>query len=51
MNCLIAGLGSDIAKELRIRLERDGWDVDGSFGRELKLPHKPWDLLILAQGK
>jgi len=51
MKCLIAGLGSDIARQLRTRLERDGWEVDGAFGKDLMLPHKEWDLLILAQGK
>jgi len=50
MQCLIAGAGSEIAQQLSWRLERDGWEVDGLPGHDLKVPQKPWDLLILAQG-
>ena len=50
MKCLIAGTGSDIAKELANRLKDDGWEVGGLPGRHLSVPEDPWDLLILAQG-
>ena len=51
MRCLIAGSGSEIARELHIRLLNDGWDVDGVSGRSMQTPKGDWDLLILAHGQ
>ncbi len=51
MRCLIAGNGSDIAKELTIRLRLDGWEVEGVSGRSMITPGGNWDLLILAHGQ
>ena len=41
--CLIVGAGSDIAKELRTRLERDGWRVTTDMSAR-------WDLAIFSRG-
>ena len=41
--CLIVGSGSDIARELRIRLDRDGWEVTSDMSAK-------WDLAIFARG-
>jgi NAD(P)-dependent dehydrogenase (short-subunit alcohol dehydrogenase family) len=51
MRCLIAGTGSEIARELHTRLLIDGWEVDGASGHSMKLPGGAWDLLILAHGQ
>lgn len=48
---LVIGSGSDIAKELIARLDRDGWSVTGVAGRSWSLPMTSWDLLILAHGQ
>lgn len=50
MKCLIAGSGSDIARELTNNLRRDGWEVIGASGRSRLVPDESWDLLILAHG-
>ena len=50
MKCIVAGSGSDIAKELSSRLIADGWDVSGTPGREIPIPLEPWDVMIIAQG-
>jgi NAD(P)-dependent dehydrogenase (short-subunit alcohol dehydrogenase family) len=50
-SCLIVGTGSDIARELAIRLKRDEWTVTGVPARTWSLPVVPWDLLILAHGQ
>ena len=51
MRCLIAGSGSEIARELHTRLLLDGWEVDAVSGRSLLVPQGNWDLLILAHGQ
>lgn len=51
MRCLIAGTGSDIARELHVRLLLDGWEVDGTSGHSMRTPAGEWDLLILAHGQ
>ncbi len=51
MRCLIAGSGSEIAAELKTRLELDGWEVAAVSGRSLVVPLGRWDLLILAHGQ
>ncbi len=51
MRCLICGSGSEIAAELKTRLERDGWDVAAAPGRRIGVPLGKWDLLILAHGQ
>lgn len=51
MRCLICGSGSEIAVELKARLEQDGWEVAGSLGRSMEVPGGRWDLLILAHGQ
>ena len=51
MRCLIAGSGSEIARELHARLLVDGWEVDAVSGRSLTVPKGNWDLLILAHGQ
>ena len=51
MRALICGSGSEIATELKARLERDGWEVAVTPGRSLIVPPGPWDLLLLAHGQ
>ena len=51
MRCLIAGSGSEIARQIHVRLLQDGWEVDGSTGRSMRAPGGQWDLMILAQGQ
>jgi NAD(P)-dependent dehydrogenase (short-subunit alcohol dehydrogenase family) len=51
MRCLIAGTGSDIAREIHTRLLLDGWEVAGTSGRSMMTPKGNWDLLILAHGQ
>lgn len=48
---LVIGSGSDIARELSARLDRDGWSVTSVAGRSWSIPVVLWDLLILAQGQ
>ncbi len=48
---LICGSGSEIATELKARLEQDGWGVSGVLGHSMTVPGGRWDLLILAQGQ
>lgn len=50
MKCLIAGSGSDIARELTKNLTRDGWEVVGVSGHSLIVPAVNWDVMILAHG-
>lgn len=51
MRCLICGSGSEIAREIGLRLVSDGWQVDSVPGRSLVTPDGRWDLLILAHGQ
>src|SRR5262245_24684778 len=51
MRALICGSGSDIAVELRTRLEADGWEVWSAAGRSMRVLHGRWDLLLLAHGQ
>jgi len=49
MNAVMVGLGSEIARNLAIRLTADGWVVGGS-SRDEPLPAVRWDLAIFAAG-
>ena len=49
-HCVIFGTGSDIAKEIAKRLEKDGWTVSGTNRHSRVAPTERWDLLIVAQG-
>lgn len=49
-HAVIIGINSDIAKELKIRLERDGWTVSGTCRNKPAVPTDRWDLCIVAQG-
>lgn len=49
-HCIILGTGSDIAQELRKRLEKDGWTVNGTSRSTVDLPRDRWDLLVVCQG-
>lgn len=49
--CLISGSGSEIARELQVRLLNDGWEVDAVPGHSMRVPGGKWDLLILAHGQ
>ena len=51
MNCIIAGIGSDIGMELKKRLLLDGWEVEGVKGRDMVVPQSRWDMLILCYGQ
>ena len=51
MNCIIAGNGSEIGRELGLRLMSDGWEIEGIPGRDFPKGSKPWDMLILCQGQ
>lgn len=48
-HAVIIGIKSDIAKEIRARLERDGWTVNGTDRTEV-IPSDRWDLVIVCQG-
>lgn len=50
-SCLIVGTGSDIARELALRLKQDEWAVTGVPARTWSLPVVPWDVLLLAHGQ
>jgi NAD(P)-dependent dehydrogenase (short-subunit alcohol dehydrogenase family) len=49
-HCIIIGINSDIAKELKVRLERDGWTVNGTCRNKNMIPNDRWDLCIVCQG-
>ena len=48
---LICVSGSEIAAELKVRLELDGWEVSAVPGHAMTAPGGNWDLLILAHGQ
>ena len=50
MNAVIVGLGSEIARNLAIRLTADGWSVTGCSRRDPAFPSVHWDLAIFAAG-
>lgn len=50
MNAVIVGLGSDIARNLAIRLTADGWSVSGCSRSDPAFPSVSWDLAIFASG-
>lgn len=49
-HCIILGMGSDIAGEIRQRLQAEGWTVNGRSRAKPTLPTERWDMLIVAQG-
>lgn len=49
MHAIILGIGSDIGRELALRLNEAGWRVSGCFHTSA-LPFEPWDLVVCCYG-
>lgn len=48
-HCIIIGLNSDIARGIKVRMEAEGWTVNGT-SRVFQTPNDRWDLCIVCQG-
>lgn len=48
-HAIILGIGSDIGREIAMRLLRDKWDVVGVRRNEL-VPKRAWDLIVCCYG-
>lgn len=49
-HAVIIGINSDIAREIKARLEKDGWTVNGTSRNSPTIPSDRWDLCLIAQG-
>lgn len=49
-HAIIIGINSDIAQEIKKRLEKDGWTVSGTSRNSAAIPTERWDLCLVAQG-